>query len=200
MCTNLSGYYCCGCLVTKLCLSLCGPVDCSLQGSSVHGILQARILEWVAVSFSRGSSWPRYRTQVCSLADSLPLSHEGSPQWRLVIPLFKCSVPKSDSVTLWTAAPRLPCPSLPPSVCSLSHPLSQWHHPTISLCVAPFSCPQSFPASRSFLIWCEVSSSHQVARLLDLQLQHQSFQWIFRVDFLEDWLVWSRCPFICLVL
>ena len=38
------------------CLTLCNPMDCSLPGSSVHGILQARILEWVAVSFSRGYS------------------------------------------------------------------------------------------------------------------------------------------------
>ena len=38
-----------------------------------------------------------------------------------------------------------------------------------------------------------VSSSHQVAKVLELQLQHQSFQWIFRVDFLYDWLVWSPC-------
>ena len=43
--------------------TLCDPVDCSLPGSSVHGILQARILEWVAISFSRGSSWPRDRTR-----------------------------------------------------------------------------------------------------------------------------------------
>ena len=39
--------------VAQLCLTLCGPVDCSLPGSSVRGILQARILEWVAISFSR---------------------------------------------------------------------------------------------------------------------------------------------------
>ena len=38
-----------------------------------------------------------------------------------------------------------------------------------------------------------VSSSHQVAKVLELQLQHQSFQWIFRTDFLQDWLVWSSC-------
>ena len=48
----------------KLCLTLCDPIGCSLPGSSVHGILQARVLEWVAISFSRGSSWPRDRTQV----------------------------------------------------------------------------------------------------------------------------------------
>ena len=50
--------------VVQSCLTLCGPVDCSLSGSSVHGILQARILEWVATSFSRGSSRPRDQTQV----------------------------------------------------------------------------------------------------------------------------------------
>ena len=40
-------------------LALCNPTDCSPPSSSVHGILQARILEWVAISFSRASSWPR---------------------------------------------------------------------------------------------------------------------------------------------
>ena len=45
--------------VVQLCLTLCDPMDCSLLGSSVHGILQNRILEWVAIPFSRGSSQPR---------------------------------------------------------------------------------------------------------------------------------------------
>ena len=47
------------CLVTQLCPTLCDPVDCSPPGSSVHGILQARILDWVAISLSRGSSQSR---------------------------------------------------------------------------------------------------------------------------------------------
>ena len=46
-------------LVTQSCLILCDPMDCSPPGSSVHGILQARILEWVTMPSSRGSSWPR---------------------------------------------------------------------------------------------------------------------------------------------
>ena len=46
------------------CLTLCDPMDCSPPGSSVHGILQARILEWVSLSSSRGSSQPRDQTQV----------------------------------------------------------------------------------------------------------------------------------------
>ena len=52
------------CSVVQSCLTLCDPVDCSLPGSSVHGILQARILEWVAMSSSRGSSRPRDGTHV----------------------------------------------------------------------------------------------------------------------------------------
>ena len=55
-------------LVTKFYLTLCDPMDCSLQGSSVCGILQARILEWVAIFFSKGSSWPRDQTQVSCIA------------------------------------------------------------------------------------------------------------------------------------
>ena len=55
--------------VSQSCLTLCDPMDCSLPGSSVCGILQARILEWAAVPFSRGSSQPRDRTQVSHIAD-----------------------------------------------------------------------------------------------------------------------------------
>ena len=47
------------CLVAQSCLTPCDPVDCSLPGSSVHGIFQARIMVCVAISSSRGSSWPR---------------------------------------------------------------------------------------------------------------------------------------------
>ena len=54
--------------VTQLCPTLCDPMDCSLQGSSVHGIFQARVLEWVAISFSRESSRLRDRTWVSHIA------------------------------------------------------------------------------------------------------------------------------------
>ena len=50
--------------VAQSCPALCDPMDCSPPGSSIHEILQARILEWVAISFSRGSSWPRDQTRV----------------------------------------------------------------------------------------------------------------------------------------
>ena len=55
-------------LFTQSCPILCDPMDCSLPGSSVHGILQARILEWVAIPFSRGSYQPRDQTQVSCIA------------------------------------------------------------------------------------------------------------------------------------
>jgi len=54
--------------VTQSCLTLCNPMDCSLRGSSIHDILQARILEWIAISSSRGSSQPRDRTHVSCIS------------------------------------------------------------------------------------------------------------------------------------
>ena len=67
----------------------------------------------------------------------------------------------------------------------------RWYHPTISSFVAPFPPASSLPQHQGLYQW--VGSSHQVARVLALQLQHQSFQWVFRVDFLWDWLVLSPC-------
>ena len=55
-------------LVMKSCLTLCHYMDYSPPFSSVHGIIQARILEWVAISFSRGSSWPREQTHISSVS------------------------------------------------------------------------------------------------------------------------------------
>ena len=100
-----------------------------------------------------------------------------------ILLLFSLSI-VSDSLQLHGLQhSRLPCPSLSPGVFSDSCPLSQWCHPTISSSVTLFcSFPQSFPESAFFFQW--VSSSHQVAKALELQLQHHSFQWIFRIDFL----------------
>ena len=77
---------------------------------------------------------------------------------------------------------RPPCPLPTPRVHSDSRPSSQWCHPAISSSVVPFSsCPQSFTASGSFQ-W--VSSLHQVAKVLEFQLQHQSLQWTPMTDLL----------------
>ena len=58
-------------LVIQSCLTICDSIDCSLPGSSVHEILQARILEWVASLFSRGSSQPRDQTRVSHITGRL---------------------------------------------------------------------------------------------------------------------------------
>jgi len=70
----------CVCPVAKLCLTLCNPVGCSLPGSSVHGTFQTRILEWVVISSSRGSSWPRDQTCISCIGRWIfyHLSHLGS--------------------------------------------------------------------------------------------------------------------------
>ena len=80
---------------------------------------------------------------------------------------------------------RIPCPSLSPRVC-LNICLLSWRcHPTISSSFTPFSsCLQSFPASGSFPVSQLYPSGGQI-----LELQHQSFQWIFRVDLLYSWLI-----------
>ena len=84
MSITLLGFWthvCCGlCLVAQSCLTLCDPTDYSPPGFSAHWILQARILEWVAMPSSRGSSQPRDRTQVSHMqADSLPSEPPGKP-------------------------------------------------------------------------------------------------------------------------
>ena len=62
------------CVLVQLCLTLCDPMDCSLPGSSVHEIFQARILEWGAIPFSRGSSPPRDRIRVSCIGRQI-LNH-----------------------------------------------------------------------------------------------------------------------------
>ena len=77
---------------------------------------------------------------------------------------------------------RLPYPSPSPGVCPGSCRLHQWYHPTISSSVALFSCLFSLSQSQGLFQWA--SCSHWMTRVLELQLQHQFFQRVFRVDFL----------------
>ena len=86
---------------------------------------------------------------------------------------------------------RLSCPSPSSRACSNSCPLSQWSHPTILSSVIP--SPPAFSLSQHQGLFQWVSSSHHVAKELELQLHHQSFQWKFTVDFPSDWLVGSPC-------
>ena len=110
-----------------------------------------------------------------------------------VMLLFSCSF-VSDSLRLHVLQhTRLPCHSLSPRVCSNSYPLSQWCYLAISSSATPFSfCCQSFQHQGLFQ-W--IGSSHQVAKIPELQLQHQSFQWIFRVDLRSNHLALIPCTF-----
>ena len=103
------------------------------------------------------------------------------PLWRvgsfLVLLLFSRSV-MSDSLRPYELQhARLPCPSVSWSV--------------LKLMSIELKMPLNLSQHQGLFQW--IGSLHKVARVLELQLQHQSFQWIFRVDFLEDWLIWSPC-------
>ena len=152
------------------CPTLCDPIGGSPPGSVVPGILQARTLEWVAISFSNAWKW---KVKVKSL----------SRVWLSVIPWTAAyQAPLSMEFSRQEYWSGVPLPLLPtPGFYSNSCPLSPWCHPTISSVVPFYSCLQSIPASRC----CQwVSYSHRVAKVLEFQLQHQFFQWIFRTDFL----------------
>ena len=93
-------------LVTKLCLTLLWPMGCSPPGSSVHRISQAEILEWVAMLFSRGSSWPRDRTCIssvsCIAGEFFTAEPPEKPQKTLITSYYSKSY--SDSLYLWPHA------------------------------------------------------------------------------------------------
>ena len=125
----------CWCQVAQLCLTLCDAMDCSPPGSSVHGTLQARIQEWVAISFSRAFSWPRDWTCIFYVP-SIGLAPPGKPS--LLLSSVQFSPVMSNSLQPHGLQhTRLLCPTPSPRVCSNSCPLSQWCHPTISSSVTP---------------------------------------------------------------
>ena len=160
--------------VAQLCPTLWDPMNYSLPGSSIHGIFQARVLEWVYMSgvFIRRGNLDRHtqRKDWAKMGEKTAICKEGRLQreptvtsdfqppelWEnkylLFRPLWLFSHPVvSDSLQPHELQhTRLPCPSPSPGVCSHSCPFSRWCHPTISSSVACFSCLQSFPASGSF--------------------------------------------------
>ena len=95
--------YVLSCSVAKSCPTLCHPMDCSPPGSAVHGILQARILEWVAISFSRGSSHIPCISSVAQLCpilcDPMDCSMPGFPVHHQLTELAQTHVhPVSDAI------------------------------------------------------------------------------------------------------
>ena len=104
------------------CWTLWDPVDCSPPGSSVHGILQARILEWVAMPSSRGSSQPRDGTLgLLHCKDMLYQRHLDN----IFLLIFSHQVVSDSLQTHGLHQDRPPCPSSSPRVCPSSCPLNQ---------------------------------------------------------------------------
>ena len=93
--SNLFNIHMYACSVTQPCPTLCDPMDYSPPGSSVHGILQARILEWVAISFSKRSSWPRDWTRVSCIAGRFFTTEPpGKPQYSHNSVHVRVTIPK----------------------------------------------------------------------------------------------------------
>ena len=119
----------------------------------------------------------------CVTSNGLVSFIEPSFLYVLYTPTFS-SVQCSHSVVFDSLRPRepqhsrLPCPSPSPGVYPNSCPLSRWCHPTILSSPPPPAL--NFSQHQGLFKW--VSSSHQVAKVLESQLQHRSFQWIFRTD------------------
>ena len=113
--------------VTQSCPTLCDPVDCSPQGYSVHGILQERILEWIAISFSRGSSRPRDRTQVSCIA-SRRFNLWATSEGLAVKSLLKCAPDAEDSCG-GSIEPQWKLKCANHGAISISYPLVYLHVP-----------------------------------------------------------------------
>ena len=156
-------------LVAQLCPVLHGPIGSSPTDSSVHGILQAKIMEWVAILFSRGSSRPRDQTQVSCISgrffsiwvireNYLGISNLGILRyclWDRIAELDRVVVQSLSGVwffvTPWTAAcqPSLSF-TISWSLLKLMSIESMMPSKYLILCLPFSSCPQSFPASGSF--------------------------------------------------
>ena len=95
-------------VLVQVSTTLCDPMDCSPPGSSIYGILQARILEWVAMPAFRGSSWPRYRTCVSCIAGKFFTTEPATGE----APIVHKTHAKSGSSPLALTEPRVVWESL----------------------------------------------------------------------------------------
>ena len=216
--------------------ALCDPRDYSSPGSSVHENFQARILECIAISYSRGSSWPRARNCISPVSwiGRQILYHCATWEANYIFSTRKvmsvltlspvCATPSASLIQQvflnhkiwfwWPYYVRLCCCcSVAKSCPTLCNPMGcstpdflvlryilefaqthvHWVGDAIYASHSLSSSPPALHLSQHQGLFQRVGSSLQVAKVLELQLQHQSFQWIFRVDFLYDWLVWSPC-------
>ena len=213
------------------CPTLCDPIDGSPPGSPVPGILQARTLEWVAISFSNAWKWKvkvKSLSRVRLLTTPWTVAHQAPPStgfsrqeyWSGVPLPFLC-MGRCKTVGLWRSllwyAPQLSGANIPsflilsllqfssvaqsyptlcnPMDCSMTglpvhHQLpefTQTHVHWFGDGIQPshpllFPSPPAFNLSQHQGLFKWVSSSHQVAKVLEFQLQYQSFQWTVRTE------------------
>ena len=186
---------------------------------TIHGISHARILEWVAISFYRRWEKKIFKSSFWSVIFFYSMQQRTiSRLWRVTRSGFYVTT-SDEYLCGWTekklqstSQGQIEFSSLAQSCPTLCYPmdcstpglpdlhqlpeLPQTHVNWVSDAIQPShplspSSPPAFNLSNHQDLFQWVSSSHQVAKLLEIQLQHQSFQWIFRTDFL--WLVWSPC-------
>ena len=147
--------------------TLCDCMDCNMPGSSIHGIVQARILAWVAIPFSRGCSSPRDQTHVSCTTDiffaiwatreALAIIVQSLSHVQFFVTLWAAAHQAFLSFTIsWSLLRFMSVESM-----MLSHPLP----------LSSFAF--NFSQHQGLFQW--VGSSSQVAKVLELQLQHQSF-------------------------
>ena len=147
---------------SQSCPTLCDPMDCSMPGLPVHHQLPE--LAQTHIHSLSLFSFMHWRRKWQPIPMFLPGESQGREPGRL-LPMGSHRIGHD-----WCKL-----------AASAAYPLSQWCHPTIPSSAVSFSHLQSFPVSGSFK-W--VLSLHQVAKLLESELKHQSLKWIFRVDFL----------------
>ena len=133
--------------------------------------------------FSLITSWSEWKIKpVIPQTVLISLQKSRENQEMVFMLLFSRSVMSNSLQPHGLQHTRLPCPSLSPGVCPNSCSLSQWCHPSVLSSVAPSFLALNLSQLHGLSQW--VSSSHQLAKGLELQLQNQSFQWTFRTDFL----------------
>ena len=187
----------------KSCLTLCNPVGCSPPGSSVHGILQARILEWVAIFFSRPSSQPRDRTQVSRIAGrrfnlwaTITAHIMEQPLQLLTRNLINYLCP---FVAVWITGLRSPTwPSSNPSL-SLKNSLLCPHMKTfLKLPLHP--CWDPVPLIQQNLTWSQWNIQIQQVvsgRSWTCLFQLLGNSTIYHMQFFAFTLSWRRAPWPC---
>ena len=199
---NVNGHKIVSIVSLQSCLTLCDAMDCNPLGFSVHRILQAKILEWVPISSSRASSWPRAPLIPHIMSDRFFISSDTT--W-IICDLFIHSVQFSCSVMSDSLKPHdCNMPGLPVhyELMSIKSAMPSNH---LVLCHPLLLLPSIFPSIRVFSngswggefhglyspwdhksrTWATFTHfSHQGTKVLELQFQHQSSHWKFRTDIL----------------